>query len=153
LIGDVISTYFSLLALEQQQAAATAMLSSQEETLTIEQYRYERGASNALNLRRAEAAVASAQAALPDLRAAVRTTRSALAVLVGYSPEEMLSNIEFATSDFSAVSTPNEFPAVTPSELLQRRPDIRAAEANLQMASAQLGVAVAQRFPSLNLSG
>ncbi|MFU8783800.1 efflux transporter outer membrane subunit [Aliidiomarina sp.] len=153
LISDVISTYFSLLALEQQQAAATAMLASQEETLAIEQYRYERGASSALNVRRAEAAVASAQAALPDLNAAVRSARSALALLVGYSPEEMLGTIEFATSNFSAISTPSEFPTVTPSELLKRRPDIRAAEANLQMASAQVGVAVAQRFPSLNLSG
>lgn len=153
LISDVISTYFSLLTLEQQYAAATAMLASQQETLAIEHYRYERGASNTLNLRRAEAAVASAQAALPDLQAAIRTTRSALALLVGYSPEEMLRNVEFATSKFSALSTPNAFPAVTPSELLQRRPDVRAAEANLQMASAQVGVAVAQRFPSLNLSG
>ncbi len=152
LITDVVSTYFSLLAIEQQRQAALDMIASQEQTLAIEEYRHERGASSPLNVRRAQASLASAKASLPDLEEAAQTTRSALAILVGYTPREMLAEIEFAEGELNAVTQPTAFPPIAPSELLQRRPDVRAAEASLQVASAEVGVAVAQRFPSLNLN-
>lgn len=152
LITDVVSTYFSLLAIEQQRQAALDMIASQEQTLAIEEYRYERGASSPLNVRRAQASLASAKASLPDLEEAAQTTRSALAMLVGYTPREMLEEFEFAEGELNAVNQPTAFPPVAPSELLQRRPDVRAAEASLKAASAEVGVAVAQRFPSLNLN-
>lgn len=152
LITDVVSTYFSLLAIEQQRQAALDMIASQEQTLAIEEYRHERGASSPLNVRRAQASLASAKASLPDIEEAAQTTRSALAMLVGYTPREMLAEIEFGEGELAAVKQPTQFPQVAPSELLQRRPDVRAAEASLQAASAEVGVAVAQRFPSLNLN-
>lgn len=152
LITDVVSTYFSLLTIEQQRQAALDMIASQEQTLAIEEYRYERGASSPLNVRRAQASLASAKASLPDLEEAAQTTRSALAMLAGYTPREMLEEFEFAEGELNAVNQPTAFPSIAPSELLQRRPDVRAAEASLKAASAEVGVAVAQRFPSLNLN-
>ncbi|RUO22273.1 RND transporter [Aliidiomarina iranensis] len=152
LITDVISTYFSLVSIEEQRQTALEMISSLEQTLEIEQYRNERGASSPLNVRRAQASLASARATLPDLEEAAQTTRSALAILVGYSPREILTAIEFDASEQNEIQPALAFPNVAPSELLQRRPDLRAAEANLKAASAEVGVAVAERFPSLNLN-
>ncbi|MCH8500400.1 MAG: efflux transporter outer membrane subunit [Aliidiomarina sp.] len=152
LISDVITGYFNLLAIEQQYAALTANIDSLEQTLALEQLRYDSGSSNVLNLRRAEAAVAAAKASLPDLREAQQVTRSALAILVGASPDELARGIAFEQSKLTDLRAPQQLPAYTPSELLQRRPDVRAAEASLIAANAQIGGAQAARFPSLNLS-
>jgi len=152
LISEVVTGYFNLLAIEQQYAALTTNIDSLEQTLALEQLRYDSGSSNVLNLRRAEAAVAAAKASLPDLREAQQVTRSALAILVGASPDELARGIVFEHSKLTDLHTPQQLPAYTPSELLQRRPDVRAAEASLIAANAQIGVAQAARFPSLNLS-
>lgn len=152
LISEVVTGYFNLLAIEQQYAALTANIDSLEQTLALEQLRYDSGSSNVLNLRRAEAAVAAAKASLPDLQEAKQLTHSALAILIGVSPDELARGIALEHSKLTNLRTPQQLPAYTPSELLQRRPDVRAAEASLIAANAQIGVAQAARFPSLNLS-
>ncbi|RUO21782.1 efflux transporter outer membrane subunit [Aliidiomarina haloalkalitolerans] len=151
LVADVVTTYFNLLAIEQQYAALNSNIASLEQTLELEQLRYNSGSTNVLNLRRAEAAVAAAKANVPDLREARQLARSALAILVGATPEELLQGFNTDHGKLTELQLPQELPAHTPSELLQRRPDVRAAEASLIAANARIGVAQAARFPSLNL--
>ena len=152
LITDVISYYFSVQALQQQLATLRANIDSLNQSLTIEQRRYEMGASDQLTLQRSKAALASATAMLPDLQETLQLTQSALAILVGYSPQELLSKVSFGQRSLSDLSIPNKLPAHTPSELLLNRPDVRAAEANLMAANARVGIAQAARFPSFNLN-
>lgn len=153
LIADVVTTYFGLRATQEQLRVAEATIDSYQETLRLEELRYERGASNSLAVRRARAAYEGARAQLPDLRQQVETTRSALAMLVGYTPSELTDQLEFSGQSLTELRVPELVPGVLPSELLQRRPDVQAAEAYVAAATAQVGVARAQRWPSLNLTG
>ena len=152
IIGEVVSTYFNLRTIEQQIELTEQTLASYEESLRIIELRYESGAEDALSVRQARASTASARAMLPDLQEAADTTRSALAVLVGYSAQELTEELDFGDSSLTEVALPDVVPYLLPSELLQRRPDVRAAESNLIAANAQVGVAQASRWPSLNLS-
>lgn len=152
LITDVISYYFSVQALQQQLVTLQANIDSLNQTLTIEQRRYEMGASDQLTLQRSKAALASATAMLPDLQETLQLSQSALAILVGYSPQELLSKVSFGQRSLTDLSIPDKLPRHTPSELLLNRPDVRAAEANLMAANARIGIAQAARFPSFNLN-
>lgn len=153
IIGEVVSTYFNLRSLEQQQALTEQTLASYDESLRVIELRYEQGAEDALGVRQARAAAASARAILPDLQEAAATTRSALAILVGYKPQELTEAFDFGETTLTDLKLPDAVPSLMPSELLQRRPDVRAAESNLIAANAQVGAAQASRWPSLNLSG
>ncbi len=82
----------------------------------------------------------------------METLRGALGTLVGMSPDELLTTTDTGTSRLDDLAQPVGIPAVMPSAMLQRRPDIRSAEAALIAATAQIGVAEANRLPSLNLS-
>ncbi|TDP28181.1 multidrug efflux system outer membrane protein [Idiomarina aquatica] len=153
IIGEVVSTYFNLRSLEQQQALAEETLASYLESLHVIELRYRSGAEDALGVRQARAAAASARAILPDLQEAAETTRSALAILVGFSAQELTQVFDFGDTKLTDLKLPDALPRLMPSELLQRRPDVRAAESYLIAANAQVGAAQASRWPSLNLSG
>lgn len=152
LVADVVTTYFNMRAIEQQVAVTEENIDSYEESLRLMEVRYEGGAIDPLSLRQARAMTEGARAMLPDLQEALQSTQSALAMLVGYTPQEMLSELSFGDSRLTDIEVPNALPELLPSELLQRRPDVRAAEAYMVAANAQIGVAQASRFPSLNLS-
>ena len=152
LIADVVTTYFNMRALEQQVAVTERSIENYEESLGLMEMRYEVGAIDPLSLRQARALTEGARASLPDLQEGLQRTRSALAMLVGYSPREMLSELSFGEQRLTDIELPDRLPEVLPSELLQRRPDVRAAESYMVAANAQIGVAQASRFPSLNLS-
>lgn len=153
LIGDVVSTYFNMRALEQQVAVTERSIENYEESLRVMELRYEGGAIDPLSLRQARAMTEGARAMLPDLHEALQRSRSALAMLVGYTPQEMLGKLNFGDKRLTDIEVPDALPQVLPSELLQRRPDVRAAESYMVAANAQIGVAQASRFPSLNLTG
>ncbi|RUO25773.1 RND transporter [Aliidiomarina minuta] len=152
LVTEVVTTYFNLRAAEQQYATGLDTLESRRETLQLEEYRDASGASDPLSIRQARAELAGTQALLPELRQQVHTLQSALAMLVGYSAEELLLEMDFGDSRLADIQLPDDVPAVMPSELLQRRPDVRAAESSMIAANAQVGVAMAERWPSLNLN-
>lgn len=152
LIGDVVTTYFNMRALEQQVAVTERNIENYEQSLELMELRYEVGAIDPLNLRQARALTEGARATLPDLQEGLQRTRSALAMLVGYTPLEMLGELSFGEQRLTDIQLPDTLPGVLPSELLQRRPDVRAAESYMVAANAQIGVAQASRFPSLNLS-
>ena len=96
----------------------------------------------------AQSQMAQDRALLPDLVQQEVAARHALAILVGKAPAEW-SPPEFALTDFTL---PDELPVSLPSELVHRRPDILAAEAQLHAASAAIGVATANLYPSINLT-
>lgn len=153
LIGDVVTTYFTMRAIEQQVAVTERSIENYEQSLRLMELRYEGGAIDPLSLRQARAMTEGARAMLPDLQESLQSSRSALAMLVGYTPQEMLGELSFGEQRLTDIELPDAIPSVLPSELLQRRPDVRAAESYMVAANAQIGMAQASRFPSLNLAG
>ncbi len=151
-IGDVVTTYVSLKSAEAQQALMEETLAAYQETYRLQALRFEHGDISELELRQAEAEWRNLQAELPSLKQQVETLRGALGTLVGMSPDELLTTLDTGTSRLDDLAQPVGIPAVMPSAMLQRRPDIRSAEAALIAATAQIGVAEANRLPSLNLS-
>ena len=111
------------------------------------QRRYELGSASQNDALSADQDAATLEASLPGLRARWHATRHALAVLLGRSPDQAPPDLAF-----DALAVPEAVPVVVPSELLASRPDIRVAEAALEAAAADVGLATAQMFPSLSLS-
>ncbi|CAO3890344.1 efflux transporter outer membrane subunit [Achromobacter mucicolens] len=111
------------------------------------QRRYEFGSATQNDALAADQDASTLEASLPGLRARWHATRHALAVLLGRSPDQAPADLAFDT-----LAVPEAVPVVVPSELLASRPDIRVAEAALEAAAADVGLATAQMFPSLSLS-
>jgi multidrug efflux system outer membrane protein len=148
LTAEVASSYFSLRAIDREIALVDEGVALRLRALELVTSRRTNGAATDFDVARAEAELASTEAesaALANRRAALQ---GALAVLLG----EVAS--DFAISDLkSEISDPPAVPAGLPSTLLERRPDIAAAESSLVAANAQIGVAKAAFFPSISLTG
>ncbi|WP_147696080.1 efflux transporter outer membrane subunit [Vogesella mureinivorans] len=151
LSAQVASTYFQLLSYDAQLASVQATLQGREESLTLRKKRFNGGMTSELELKQAEAEAASARAAVPRLKQAVRQTEHALAVLTGVNPRELITPLARGKA-LDALAVPRDIPADLPSDLLLRRPDIAAAEAQLVAANARIGVARSAYFPSIGLS-
>jgi NodT family efflux transporter outer membrane factor (OMF) lipoprotein len=95
-----------------------------------------------------EAALAQAQETLPPLEKQLALQRDLLTALAGQLPQDQISQ----KFDFASFHLPHDLPVSLPSKLVEHRPDVKAAEANLHSASAAIGVAVANRLPVLNLT-
>jgi NodT family efflux transporter outer membrane factor (OMF) lipoprotein len=95
-----------------------------------------------------EAALAQAEQTLPPLQKQLAQERDLIAYLTGRAPSEALAD----RLDLASLTLPGELPLSLPSKLVEQRPDVRAAEANLHSASAQVGVAIANRLPNFALS-
>ncbi len=152
-VADVVATYVNLRSAQEQLVIAESTLESRERTFELERIRYEDGETDALALRQSASELETTRARIPPLRQEVLTLEGALAVLVGMSPGELLGELDFGDGDLADLELPDQVPAVMPSELLRRRPDIRAAEAELMLSSAEIGIAEADRLPRLNLMG
>lgn len=151
-IGDVVTTYFNLKSAEAQQQLLDETLASYEETYRLQRLRYEHGDISELELRQAEAEWQGLRSEQPSLSQQIESLRGALGVLVGMTPNELVTALDTGNTQLANIAQPTAIPRVMPSELLQRRPDIRSAEASLIATTAQVGVAEANRLPSLNLS-
>lgn len=152
IITEVVSTYMDLRSAEQSLVITERTLASREETVRLEEIRFEEGETDELVFRQAQSELLSTRALLPQQRQRVSQLESALAILVGMSPRELMSELDFGSMALTDIQLPDSVPAVLPSQLLQRRPDIRAAEAGIMLATANIGSAQAARLPSLNLS-
>lgn len=151
-ISDVVTTYFELRAAERQLEIAQRTAESRERNVEIQRSRHEAGATTELTLRQAQAELETVRAEIPGLRRQVEDLESALGILVGQNPRELMAGEDLPSTPMDEIQLPAERPAVLPSELLERRPDVRAAEALLRAANADIGQAQAQWFPSVNLS-
>lgn len=150
-ITDVIAAYLDLRTAERQLAITEATLAARAEALRVEQARLRLGAGIELTMRQAEAELAGTRALAADLRQRAQRSETALAVLTGASPRTLIET-SAPPGDFDALALPAALPRVLPSELLARRPDLRAAEAALRAANADIGTARARWFPRINLT-
>jgi multidrug efflux system outer membrane protein len=119
------------------------------QNLQLVKRRYERGLTSILDLRQARRILAQAEASLPSLRQELGISQQRLAVLLGQYPETKPPRLQ--QEDYFKRLTP--VPPGLPSELLLRRPDIRAVEAQLKASNARIGAAKASRFPRITLTG
>lgn len=152
--GNTAKTYFLLRAYALQEQTAQRVLHTREEAHKIYANRYEQGLINELDLLRDEAEVETARNSLYNARIARDAAESALAVLVGRSPADIMKPDAIMAGDLGyALPTAPVLPDGLPSDLLERRPDIRQAEESLKAANFNIGVARASYFPSLSLTG
>lgn len=149
LLGEVARLYIALRLNQQLLAITQKHLSIRQETLQLSEVRRQAGLSNALEVTQAAAQVKTTEAELPNYQSSIAQTIHALGILVGRSPGALFARLE----------RPGELPETTatvipelPSELLQRRPDIRHAEREMAIATAQVGIATSELYPKINLA-
>ena len=150
LAAEVANDYLALRALQRQIAVAGEDVARQRQTLTLLQARRQFRFVTALDVHEQQARLSSAQAALPDLDAGIGVQFHILGVLLGEQPEALAAEL---TPPIALPPVPPIVPVGLPSDLLRRRPDIRAAERALAASNAQIGVAVADLYPKFNLTG
>ena len=148
LVADVATTYFELRALDHQLDVARRTAATFADTHALFERRLEAGLASSLETSSAAAALASTQASIPDLERQIVERENRLAVLLGRTPQEVRRGLALDAQPL----TP-EIPAGLPSALLERRPDLRQAEQELIAANAEVGVAVADFFPRISLTG
>jgi len=148
LVSDVARTYFDLLELDQELEIARRTLQTREESLQLQRRRFQQGLSTQLDVDRADAEAAVAAATVPDLERRIAQNENALSVLLGRNPGPIARG-----TPLDGQRLPPAVPAGLPSALLERRPDIRQAEQTLVAANARIGVAKAEYFPKITLTG
>lgn len=153
LSAQVAQTYFQMRAFDAQLDIAKRTLDSREASLLLRQKRFKGGMTSELDMRQAESEAASARATIPQLSKSLQQTETALAVLLGRSPRELLEGKLQRGQAIDLLTVPPSIPADLSSSLLERRPDLAAAEAQLIAANARIGVAKAAYFPSISLTG
>ncbi len=152
LISDVVSSYFTLLALDEQLAATRRSLALREDNLRLQRVRHEAGLIGDFQLRQLEAEVSAARAQLPALERGRTSEELALSVLLGRSPRAITESAIARGADRHEPPPP-VVPEGLPSDLLLRRPDIVQAEQRLIAANARIAVARASLFPRISLTG
>lgn len=148
LISEVISTYYLLLDYNQRLLISQETLESREHSLDIIEQRFAQGTIPEIDLNQSQIQREIAVASIPFYERFIVKTENALNILLGYNPG-IIQDDKLLYSQYA----PPEIPVGLPSELLERRPDIAQAEYNLMAQNARVGVAVAQRFPSISLTG
>lgn len=151
LAAEVAKSYLNVRGLQEQLEIARKNLATRIHSGELVQQRFAAGFSGGLDTARAQAALATAAAQIPPLEAALQQTIQGLAILLAAEPGTL-----FAELIPSAAALPTMTlapPLGVPAELLRRRPDIRRAEAQIHAATARIGVAEADLFPKVTLSG
>jgi NodT family efflux transporter outer membrane factor (OMF) lipoprotein len=146
--ASVANTYLNILALRQQIALTEKNIEDANRILTITKAKVTNGVSSNLDLAQQEAVVEGQQALLPPLREQEQEARYALAILLALPPE----GFDVKGQNLDGVGVPQVAPGI-PSTLLERRPDVAEAEANLASAHANVDAARAAFFPAISLTG
>ena len=148
-VAEAISLCFQIDSIERRIAIAERSIENYKNSLDLVNSRYSRGLVGILDVRQARRTLAQAESTLPPLRQDLGTAQQNLSVLLGRYPTT--SPPESHGKDYFRQLEP--VPPGLPSELLMRRPDIRAAEAGLKALTDRVGVAKAARFPRISLTG
>ncbi len=148
LVSDVATDYITLLQLYYELEISRSTLDTRRESLRLVQDRRGGGVATLLDLRQAEQLVSSAAQTIPTLQQQREQTENQISLLLGKNPGAVTRGRKFMEQEM-----PPDVPAGLPSALLERRPDIRAAEQALIAANANIGVAKAAYYPQLSLSG
>jgi multidrug efflux system outer membrane protein len=147
LVSDVASAYFNLLELDLELAIARRTLTAREDSLQLIRSRAQGGLGTLVDVRQGEQLVYSAAQAIPNLEQLIERTENQISLLLGGNPGAITRGRPLTEQE-----QPPSVPAGLPSALLERRPDIRAAEQNLVAANAIIGVAKAAYFPRISLT-
>jgi outer membrane protein, multidrug efflux system len=148
LVSDVATSYFSLRELDYELAISKQTLETRQASLRLIQNRQGGGVATLLDRRQGEQLVDTAAETIPELQQRIEQTENQISLLLGKNPGEIARGRALTEQEL-----PPEVPTGLPSSLLERRPDIRAAEANLIAANAEIGVAKAAYFPQISLTG
>jgi multidrug efflux system outer membrane protein len=147
LVEQVASTYFSVRALDFQLQIAQQTVKAREDSVDLTRRLADGGAAPLSDLRQAEQLLYTATSEIPQLQEQIQQDENALKLLLGDLPGPVTH-----TDPSALAPIPTALPVGLPSQLLERRPDIQQAEAQLMSANANIGVARAQFFPQLSIS-
>jgi multidrug efflux system outer membrane protein len=148
LVANVATAYFQLRALDSELEISRRTLASRQQSLKLAEVLETHGSGSGLDVSQAEQLVYTASETIPDLERQIEQQENLLSILLGENPESIPRD-----RPLTEQPVPQNVPAGLPSELLERRPDVRQAEQNMIAANAQIGVAKASFFPSLSLTG
>lgn len=149
LIAELVDAYGTLRGAQLRERIARDDLDNQRSSRDIIEQRREVGMGSELDVLRSDARLAATEATVPRLQAEQVRARNRIATLLGQRPDQL--SVDLSSSPLPAIA--KALPIGDPGELLRRRPDIRAAERELAAATAQVGVATADLFPRVSLSG
>jgi multidrug efflux system outer membrane protein len=147
LVSDVATAYFQLRELDLELEISRRTLASRQDSLRLTQLLANGGATSMLDVRQAEQLVFTAAETIPDLERRIEQQENFISTLLGNNPGPIARGANLTEQPHAP-----EVPAGLPSSLLERRPDIRQAEAQLIAANAQIGVAKAAYFPQVTLT-
>jgi len=148
LVADVATDYFTLRELDSELEISQRTLDTRRQSLELLQSKQGGGIATLLDVRQGEQLVLTASETIPALQQQIEQTENQIALLLARSPYSIERGRGLTEQEL-----PPEVPTGLPSALLERRPDIRAAEQNLVAANANIGVAKAAYFPQISLSG
>jgi multidrug efflux system outer membrane protein len=148
LVANVATAYFQLRALDSQLEISKSTLESRQQSLQLTRTLESHGGASGLDVSQADQLVYTASETIPDLERQIQQQENVLSVLLGENPQAIPRGRTLTDQP-----APRDVPVGLPSELLERRPDIRQVEENMVAANAQIGVAKAAFFPSLSLTG
>ncbi|SOE98202.1 efflux transporter, outer membrane factor (OMF) lipoprotein, NodT family [Burkholderia sp. OK233] len=146
--GNVVSTAVLRASLQQQIVLTQRLADAQAQQLSIIEARFAAGGVSQLDVNSQRTLLAQTRASLPPLATQLAQADHQLAILVGVAP----SKVDFSELTLDSLHLPNDIPVTLPSTLARQRPDIRASEALLHQASANVGVATANLYPQFSLS-
>jgi multidrug efflux system outer membrane protein len=145
-VSGVATSYVELLGLDKQLLLARQTLKARQDEVDVLSKKYQGGSATRLSVEKAKALVAETEALVPDLERQIATVEDALSVLVGRNP----GPIERGSIDQFKLPP---VPQGVPSDILTRRPDVEAAEQTLVAANARIGIAKAEYFPTISMTG
>ncbi|MBV9267963.1 MAG: efflux transporter outer membrane subunit [Acidobacteriaceae bacterium] len=148
LVSDVASDYFALLQLDLQLQITRGTVATQIDSVKLTTRRLEYGVATKLDVLQAQQTLDTANAQIPDLERQIGQQEDAISILLGNYPQDVPRGLPLVEQKL-----PPEVPPGLPSSLIERRPDIREAEQSLVAANAEVGVAKAQFFPQISLTG
>jgi multidrug efflux system outer membrane protein len=148
LVSDVAADYFTLLQLDLELAITRETVNTQTDSVKLTQLRLDHGVATKLDVLQAQQVLDTANARIPDLERQIAQEEDALSIVLGNYPQNIARGIPLVEQPL-----PPEVPAGLPSSIIERRPDIREAEQILVAANADIGVAKAQFFPQISLTG
>jgi multidrug efflux system outer membrane protein len=148
LVSDVASDYFSLLELDLQLQITDQTIKTQQDSVKLTKLRVDHGVATKLDVLQAQQTLDTANTTIPDLQRQIAQVENAISILLGNYPRSITRGRPLVEQPLP----PGVPPGLT-SSLLERRPDIREAEQSLIAANAEIGVAKAQFFPQISLTG
>ena len=149
LASNVVAAAIQEASLRAQIKATQQIIAAEEQSLQVLRDQFQLGFAMRIDVAAQEAALAQAESLLPPLQTQIEQTRDLIRALAGNLPNQDVPE----TFEFDALELPPELPLSLPAKIIEQRPDVRAAEAQLHAANAQVGVAVAAMLPQFSISG